>query len=208
MKGQKTPVIAAGLVTGLVVLAVLIGFAVLLPKATGNNAAIELPDELPGGYHALDQAETFTAFEDQQITEKQAQQTADTFAAQREYGDKQLDDAYEFPAVTRNYVSADGSTVAYVTALRADGEAFAPDVLIDPSLGVLPGARVETLATDDEVTCITHADVNQQVGQVVPAGVTCRRTDGEFTLQVAGQAEVDVMTDLTNRFWDELAAQA
>ena len=51
-----------GLVLGVLGLAVVVAFGVLLPKATGgDDDAVDLPDTLPGGWTAIDQPPTTSA---------------------------------------------------------------------------------------------------------------------------------------------------
>lgn len=208
MKGQKSNVVVPGLVLGLAALVLVAGFGVLLPKVVGHDEPVDLPAKLSGGYVAMDVADNLAVFEGEGVQEGAAAQVADQLSQQREYGDHVLDEAYEVAAATRTYVSGDGQVLATVTVIRAGGEAVAPSVILDPNLGLLNDSRFESLVDVDGVTCVTTQEVNQQMGQIVPVGNSCRRSEGEFTLQVAGQAEVEVIAGLVDRFWGDLASQA
>lgn len=173
-----------GLVLGVVLLALVIGFAVLLPKASDESTgALKLPDTLPGGYTAADLEQAFTG---------QYASKAKTLAAQqrttKEYGDKVLSDVLQEDAVTRTYASKDLSTGVFVQAFRAAGGAFAPESIPDPAVTQQERTAQELVRQGDAV-CIVQwtpvANGSPVDPSAVPTFASCQHSEGDLTVQAS-----------------------
>ena len=208
MKGQKTRTILTGVVLGVVALALEAGFAIGLQKTSHAGDPVALPDNLAGGYAAVDVRSNLDQFASEQVTTEVLDATAKGFTERREYADAQLDKAYDVPAATRTYLSSDQQVLVTVTAIRAPGEAVAPTAIVEVGPQTQSGQQVESVrAVKDSVCVLTETVVDPAKGQTQPVSSSCRRSEGDFTLQVAGQADADVIAGLVDRFWDDLATE-
>lgn len=174
-----------GLVLGVVLLAVLFVFAVLLPRAAGGShggSVAALPDTLPGGWTAL---ETLDPPEGAGDDFAEQQQSAVDFVGQA------LDDVYDEDTAFRAYTTEDFSSFVTVTVFAAPGGAFGPpNGVADPETLQLDKAPVELVREGDAV-CV----VNNQTGQpgqpsdpaALPLGVSCQLSEGGQTFQIGSQ---------------------
>lgn len=162
----------------MIVLALFVVFAVLLPKADGEGD-LSLPDTLPGGYTATDLEKAYQGA--QGASAEQITQQAATERSSRTYGDKALADSGA-TAVTRSYVTKDLANALVVQAFRAEGGAFSPFQLADPK-AAQSGQSVERLVKKGDAVCIERgaADGN---GGVQASYVECQKSEGGLTIQV------------------------
>ena len=174
-----------GIALGLVILGLVAAFAIALPKAHGEEQeespelSLSLPDELPGGYLASDDAKSF---EGGQLA-SQAEAIAKQESAAREHGDEVLPDVLGNPAVTRTYV-AEGTQAVFVQVFQSQGGAFAPNSIPDPeTTGGQPTTEMKQVG---DGACI----LSYSQGGSAPAFTQCQVTDGELTAQV-GSSSVD-----------------
>jgi hypothetical protein len=179
-----------GILLGLLILGLMAAFAIGLPKAHGDEAAEEsaeelvltLPDKLPGGYVASDDAAAFAGGE----LAAQADDIAQQEAAGRKHGDEVLPDVLDTPAVTRTYV-ADGTGAVFVQAFQSRGGAFAPNSLPDPeSTGGQAGTEMVKVGPG---VCILSYGQAQAEGQAPPVAFSqCQVTQGDVTVQLGSAA--------------------
>ncbi|NHC23934.1 hypothetical protein G6553_12215 [Nocardioides sp. IC4_145] len=203
----KTSVL--GLVAGVVVLALLVVFAVLLPKAVDGSAGAEepigLPDTLPGGYTASDLEEAFA----EQYDAEQAGVVADRESASREHTDEVLADVYDYAAETRVYASEDLSTAVSVQAFRAAGGAFAPERISEDDAAASGGASQELVREGDAVCIVQRAAVDPAAGAPqgdTPSYVSCQRSEDDLTVQAAaGAMTPEDLVALVDAAWDAVA---
>ncbi|MDN4171735.1 hypothetical protein QWY28_02155 [Nocardioides sp. SOB77] len=197
-----------GLLAGVVVLALLVVFAVLLPRTTDGAGAEEplgLPDTLPGGYTAADLDEAFAG----QYDADQAETLSGRQASSREHGDDVLADVYDHAAETRTYASEDLSTAVFVQAFRAPGGAFAPETISGEDAAA-SGAATQELVREGDAICIVQrpaADPTAGAPQGdAPSYVACQRSEDELTVQAtaAGLPAEDLVA-LVDAAWDAVA---
>ena len=174
-----------GIVLGLLALGVMVAFSVVLPKASGGEEAAEavelaLPDALPGGYVAADDAASFA---DSELADR-ADEIAEQQGASTEYGNEVLPDVLDTAAVTRSYV-VNGTDAVFVQVIEADGGAFAPTSLTDPATtGGAGGITMENI--DDGVCILTYGSL--QAGQPAgeePVSNQCQLTLDGVTVQLS-----------------------
>jgi len=206
-KPTKTRVI--GIVVGVVVLALLVVFAVLLPRTTddgsGAQEPLELPDTLPGGYTAADLGDAFSGRYDAD----QAATLADRQAAARDHADEVLADVYEHSAETRTYASEDLSTAVFVQAFRAGGGAFAPETISEEGAAATGGATQELVREGDAVCIVQRAAADPTTGappSEVPSYVACQRSEEDLTVQAsAASLSAEDLVALVDAAWDSVA---
>ncbi|MDN4159788.1 hypothetical protein [Nocardioides abyssi] len=199
----KTTVL--GLLAGLVVLALLVVFAVLLPRATdgaGAEESLGLPDTLPGGYTAADLEKAFT----EQYDADQAKTVADRESAAREHADEVLGDVYEYAVETRVYASEDLSTAVSVQAFRAPGGAFAPERISEDGAAASGVATQELVREGDAVCIVQRAAADPAAGAPqgdTPSYVSCQRSEDDLTVQAAaGAMSAEDLVAIVDAAWD------
>lgn len=202
----KTPVL--GLLLGLVVLALMVVFAVLLPKAVGDSGASDeplgLPDTLPGGYTAADLDAAFAG----QYDADQAESYAGRQASARKHADEVLAEVYEHAAETRTYASKDLSTAVFVQAFRAPGGAFAPETISEEGAAASGAASQELVREGDAICRVERAaaDPTTGAGGGAPSYVSCQRSEDDLTVQVtAAGTPAEEVVELVDATWDEVA---
>lgn len=180
-----------GIAVGALMLGLVAVFAIALPKAADAESGevapavgdLELPDTLPGGYTASDLPEAFTG-----DYAGRAEEVAEAQQDAREHGDRVLADVLGEPAVTRTYASKDLRAV-FVQAFRAEGGAFAPDSLPDPSTAA--GQSVPELVAVGDAACIVSRPASQTGApadeSAPPQYAQCQLSEGELTVQVGAQ---------------------
>jgi len=195
-----------GIALGIVILGLLAAFSIALPEASGDedtkDAVIELslPDTLPGGYTASDDAQAFAGGQ----LAAQADDIAKQEGANQTYGNKVLPDVLGTSAATRTYV-ANGTDAVFVQVFQSTGGAFAPNSIPDPA-NTGGQAATEMKAVGDGA-CILSYGQAQAEGQAAPVAFSqCQVTSGELTVQI-GSSQVtaddlvavadDLLTDLT-----------
>lgn len=182
----------AGLVAGLLLLVLMVGFAVGLPAVTGDGEdagatsgeAVELPDTLPGGLVAQDGDQ---APDPQGIDPAEYRERLEILQASA--GDT-LTEVFEAPAAFRVYTSTDGAVQALVTVLDQAPGLFAPDgppVSAEASEVARPAS--ELVRTGDAVCAINWGEA-VPIGQPVddsatPAATRCQLGAGDRTYEMA-----------------------
>lgn len=172
-----------GIAVGIVLLGLLAAFAIALPKAHGDTEDapqpidLTLPDTLPGGYAAADDPASFKGGQ----LAGQAEQIAQQQAASTKYGNEVLPDVLGNPAATRSYV-VDGTKAVFVQVFQAQGGAFAPTVLTDPS--TTNGGGGTTMEAVGDGVCILTYGQSQDGTTGDPAANQCQVTHGELTVQI------------------------
>jgi hypothetical protein len=191
-------IVLPGAVLGVVVLALFVVFAVLLPKANGEGD-LSLPDTLPGGYTATDLTKAYR--DAPGATADKVAEAAATERSARTYGDKVLA-ASGVEAVTRSYVTKDLATPLVVQAFRARGGAFAPFQFADPAASQ-QGQSVERLVKKGDAVCIERgaADGN---GGVQASYVECQKSEGELTVQVTSPLSLAKTVDLVDDVFEKI----
>ncbi|MBZ5740432.1 hypothetical protein [Nocardioides mangrovi] len=197
-----------GIALGIVLLGLVAAFAIGLPKAVGDTADAEpapvtLPDELPGGYPAADDP---AAFKDSDYAD-QAEDIAKQQKAATDYGNDVLPDALGHPAATRTYV-ADGTTPVFVQVFRADGGAFAPETMVDPTTSQGQGGT--TMEAVGDGACILTYGQSQTDGTDVgdPSTIQCQISRDGLTVQIeASGMKADDIVDTGDALLDELVKQ-
>ncbi len=201
MSERQAPLI--GVLLGLVLLGAVAAFAIALPKATGEaeaeQAAIELPDELPHGLVA----------EDQRDGDAQAQEYVDRVVAIQDSAVEGLEELYDAPAAIRGYSSEDGSVQATVTVLDQAPGLFDPHgPPIDPELLQVERSIYELRRVGDAV-CDLYWQQPVPQGQPIdesvdPSGVMCQLGDGDRTLEIfssglSAEEAVEVLESLQDQ---------
>lgn len=209
---------------GVVVLVLLAGFAIGLPRVVGEPTAPvaqpdrqpasqpasqpdRLPDRLPGGWTALELAaggDEAGATRDEEYAAQQAQAVA--------YVNEVLGGVYERGSTSfQAYVDESLDNLVTVTVFGAPGGAFAPpNGVADPALFGLDRAPVE-LTREGDAVCIANYQSAAQSGQApqgdpgMPLSVSCQRPRGAQTVQVGSQ---DMSVADTVVVLDQVAALA
>lgn len=109
-----------GLVGGLVVLALLVVFAVLLPQATGGPES--LPDTLPGGLTAVDDVDDVPEAE-----RAQAEDFAERQRGINDSGAEELEELFGAPAKVRSYYDQENDRQVTVTVVDTEAGPFLPN---------------------------------------------------------------------------------
>lgn len=193
-------VVLPGVIIGVILLALAVVFAIVLPKATGEHDAITLPDTLPGGYTATDLP---AAFEGAQGAESgQVDAAVRNEKAARDYGNKSLEES-GVNGATRTYVGKDLKTAVIVQAFRAPGGAFSPFQFSDPRTAQA-GESVEHLVKQGDSLCIERGQADGK-GGVQTSYVECQRSEGDLTIQVTSPLALDKTADLVDDIWERLS---
>ena len=193
-------VVLPGIILGVVLLALAVVFAIVLPKVHGESSDVSLPDTLPGGYTATDLEKAYKNAPD--ATDEQVQQASATERSARAYGDKALA-ASGAVAATRAYVSKDLSSQLIVQVFRAAGGAFSPFRFTDPKTAQ-SGQPVERLVSKGDVVCIETGSADGK-GGVQPSYVQCQKSDGDLTVQVTTPMALDKAVGAVDDVFDEVA---
>ena len=176
-----------GIVVGLLILAGMVLFSVVLPEATDDGesgepasetVSLALPDTLPGGYSAADLESSFA---DGELAE-QAAAIAKQQADGTEYGNKVLPDVLGTEAVTRSYV-VNGTEAVFVQVIDAPGGAFSPSSLTDPD--TTNGAGGVTMENVGAGVCILTVGQLQQGQTEAPTSSECQVTRDGITAQLS-----------------------
>jgi hypothetical protein len=194
-KTDKSEIPLTGIAIGAVALALVVLFAVLLPKAHGETDSsatphrIALPASLAGGYLAADRVD---AWKDAgaQVKGREAELVGQV-KAELSYGDKQLAKTASSDYGNRIYLK-DGKSIFFVQVFRAAGGAFSPGELSDPAKSG-EGSSVQQLTKVGDSVCIVDGAVSGP-GQVQPSSTQCQRSGADLTVQVTspGTAPSDV----------------
>lgn len=181
-----------GIAVGAVALALVVVFAVFLPRAVGDdgtggtsNARIALPATLPGGYQSADQVSAWkgatsgvAGHEDQVVKEVKAE---------LKYGNAALQKTTGGGFGNRIYLKDAGKSIFFVQAFRAAGGAVSPGEISDPSQ-LQQGTSVDQLLKVGDATCIVTGSVATG-GQVQPQQTKCQASKGDdLTVQVTAPA--------------------
>ncbi|WGL52943.1 hypothetical protein P5P86_03745 [Nocardioides sp. BP30] len=180
-KSRSSDVPLTGIAIGAVVLALVVVFAVLLPKAQGDEAdtsRIALPSSLPGGYKAADNASAWKG--NANVAGNEAQVAAQV-KAEIAFGNAALKKTTGGGFGNRIYIKG-ASEIYFVQAFRAAGGAFSPGELSDPSK-LQQGTSVQQLIKTGDATCIVDGTTGTG-GQVTPSETQCQVSKGDLTIQV------------------------
>ncbi|MCB0895144.1 MAG: hypothetical protein H6529_15510 [Nocardioides sp.] len=197
-----------GILVGLVLLGLVAAFAIGLPKAAGDDATeaaadveLSLPDTLPGGYAAADDAASFADGDLAQQAEAIAQQQA----ASTKYGNQVLPDVLGTPAVTRSYV-VDGTTAVFVQVFQSDGGAFAPGSLTDPE--TTNGAGGTTMEAVGDGACILTYGQSTDGSAGTPSQSECQVSQDGLTVQIQSSGvEAAELVKVADGILDDLSQQ-
>lgn len=192
-------IVLPGIILGVVVLALAAVFAIVLPKVNGETDDLSLPATLPGGYTASDLAQAWKGAPG--ATDDKIDQAAASERTSRDYGDKTLA-AAGVDAVTRTYVGDDYQTYVVVQAFRAQGGAFSPFQFTDPA-NAESGQEIQHLVKHGDAVCIEFGSADGQGGSQA-SYVECQKSEGDYTVQVTSQLELDEAVKLVDVVYDEL----
>lgn len=189
-----------GLLVGLVLLAVIVAFAVLLPRA-GETSSGALPDTLPGGLTATDVVDETLG--DPAEAQEFATVQADLVAS----AEVRLQELYDVPAHVRTYRDPERGVQVTVLVVEQAAGPFVPDgPPVDPSL--LGYARNLTdLVTVGDGTCSLIWQQPVAAGEPItvpdPQAVKCQVGGAESTYQLIG---VGITAEEAVEILDGLAA--
>ncbi|HVX55835.1 hypothetical protein [Nocardioides sp.] len=193
-KTNRSDVPLTGIAIGAVALALVVLFAVLLPKAHGETSSstphrISLPASLPGGYLAADRTDAWKNA-GAQVKGHEAELVGEV-KDELTYGDKQLAKTAKSDYGNRIYLK-NGQSIFFVQVFRTAGGAFSPGELSDPSKSS-EGSSVQQLTKVGDSVCIVDGSVTSP-GQIQPSSTQCQRSSDDFTVQVTspGTAASDV----------------
>jgi hypothetical protein len=193
-------VVLPGVILGVLLLALAIVFAVVLPKVHGDSGAISLPDTLPGGYTATDLADAYKQAPG--ATDAQVQQASASARTTRAYGDQALKDS-GVTAATRTYVDKNLQTPLFVQVFRASGGAFSPFQFSDPK-NAQANEQVQHLVRKGDVVCIENGSATGQ-GGVQASYVECQKSSGGTTVQVTSPLAIDKAVSLVDDIFAKVA---
>lgn len=174
-----------GIVLGAVALALVVLFAVFLPKVSddADASAITMPKTLPGGYQA---ANSEKAWSGNKNVAGQEAEIVKQVQAELDFGDTQLKKTTDGAFGNAIYLKDGGQAIYFAQAFRAEGGAVSPGEISDPAK-LQQGSSVDQLVTVGKATCVVTGTVGTG-GQVQPAQTTCQESDGELTVQVSAPA--------------------
>jgi hypothetical protein len=203
----KTPrdrtVAVLGAVAGLLALGLLVVFAVVLPKVSADPASeggslgeIDLPDELTGGYTALDTVES------EQIPADQIQ----ALVASQEYADDVLADLVDAGGASRQYLNSEETAAPTIQVYGAETGPLVPEQIVDPEAFGLREAPFEVVQ-GGEVSCIVErSEIDPATQQPLPeprvVSVTCQRTGPGLTVRLIAGTDLGESADLVNEVWE------
>lgn len=179
---RNSDVPLTGIAFGAIALALVVVFAVFLPKASGDTAddsAITMPKTLAGGYVS---ANSTDAWKGNSSIAGQEKQVVTEVQAELDFGDAALKKTTGGGFGNAIYVKNAGQSIFFVQAFRATGGALSPGEISDPSK-LQQGTSVDQLTTVGDATCIVTGTVATG-GQVQPAQTKCQATKGDLTVQV------------------------
>jgi len=179
---RNSDVPLTGIAFGAVALALVVLFAVFLPKAEGdsaNTSAITLPKTLPGGYTS---AALPAAWKGNPSVAGQEDAIVKQVQAELDYGNAQLKKTTGGGFGNAIYLKDSGQSIFFVQAFRAAGGAVSPGEISDPTK-LQPGTSVDQLTTVGKATCIVTGSVASG-GQVQQAQTKCQESKGQLTVQV------------------------
>ena len=204
---MKTPrdrtVAVLGAAAGLLALGLVIVFAVVLPKVSSDPASeggdlgeIVLPDDLPGGYQALDTVES------DQIPAEQIS----TLTASQRYADDVLSDLVEAGGASRQYLNEEETAAPTIQVYGAEAGPLIPEQIVDPEVFGLREAPFQVVEGKD-VTCIVErSEVDQATQQPLPeprvVNVECQRTGPGLTVRLVAGTNLGESAALVNAVWD------
>ncbi|MCD4524097.1 hypothetical protein [Nocardioides sp. cx-173] len=175
-----------GSLVGLVILALLVAFAVLLPKATAGP--VDLPDTLPGGLRAVE-------LEADDVTGENADAAADLAERQRginESGAELLEELFDAPAQIRTYQDESLETQVTITVVEQPAGPFLPNgPPFDPSYVNFERNITDLVSAGDGV-CARYYEQPVPEGQEIPDGespaaIQCQVGSGNATYQLYGR---------------------
>jgi hypothetical protein len=199
-KTRTSDVPLTGIAIGAVLLAVLVLFAVFLPRAIGDSGtgggAVALPDSLPGGYVAADRTDAWKNAS-ANVKGHEAEIVAQV-KAELNYGDSALTKTSKNAFANRIYLQGGGKAIYFVQAFRSAGGAFSPGEISDP-MKLQQGSTVQQLIKIGDAVCIVDGTVGNP-GQIQPSQTQCQRSQGDLTVQVTAPqvaaSDVAKVTDL------------
>jgi len=175
----------AAIAIGVLLLGLVAAFAVGLPEVVDEpETELSLPDTLPGGYAAADDAGSFADGE----YADQAEDIARQEKANSDYGNRVLPEVLGHAAATRTYV-LDGTRAVFVQVFDAEGGAFAPNSLADPE-GASGVPANEMVAVGDGVCILSYGQGSTGEEPAEPVFSQCQVTREGRTVQI-GASEVD-----------------
>ena len=180
---RNSDVPLTGIAIGAIALALVVLFAVFLPKAVGdtaNTSAITLPKTLPGGYES---ATDTAAWKGNASMAGQEAQVVKAVQEEIDFGNAQLKQTTGGGFGNAIYLKDSGKSIFFVQAFRAAGGAVSPGEISDPTK-LQQGSTVDQLVSIGKATCIVTGTVATG-GQVQPAQTKCQQSKGELTVQVS-----------------------
>lgn len=204
---MKTPrdrtVAVLGAVVGLLALGLLVVFAVVLPKVSsdpaeegGSLGEIELPDELTGGYTALDTVES------EQIPAEQIQ----ALVASQEYADEVLADLVDAGGASRQYLNSEETAAPTIQVYGAEAGPLVPEQIVDPEAFGLREAPFQVVEGDDVSCIVERSEVDPATQQPLPepqvVSVDCQRTAPGLTVRLIAGTNLGESAALVNAVWD------
>ncbi len=200
-KTTTTDVPSTGITIGAIVLAVLVVFAVFLPKLNKgdtNVADISLANTYPGGYISADMKEAWanadTSLQSQigQITQQVKAETA--------FGDQQVKAVASRKAVNKIYLRG-GNELYFVQVFASTGGAFSPGEIADPT-NAPAGSAVQQLVKVGDGVCVIDETIGSD-GTPAISQTQCQVSKGAYTVQVMSPSQAG---DKPVAFADEIAA--
>jgi hypothetical protein len=196
----------ARIVGGIVLVALVVGVGLWAERLTDDDLA--LPDRVAG----IDADDSDAALD--ALDPEGRERARDDSEEVNEFNSEQLSEAYDgAEAVTRRYgVLADTDLTLLVTAVRAGSGPPVPVAFDDPERLGLAAPRNE-LVEKGEVTCLVtranppSADAEGGGDDGAPVSALCQRSDGDLTVRVLGNGEVDVdeVADATDEVWEDVS---
>jgi hypothetical protein len=177
-KNAPSDIPATGIAIGAVLLAVVVLFAVFLPRAQGESSAPRLPDSLPG-LGAIDADATWANVPAsvEKALKKEGATVAklrSTLAAMGPKAQAKVDKVSDIPSSSRLYVDPNFHTLYSVQAFRTEAGVFAPTPLDETS----------TISKVGDDLCISSTD--SSTGTTT---VECQASHNGLTVQVAASAK-------------------
>lgn len=186
---SRSTVVGAAL--GAVLLGLLVAFSVALPESAESSAsapddaAITLPESLPGEWTAVDVL----------VPDSGTPEDAEKFAEQQQaavtYVNDVLGEVYpDYPTAFRAYANDDLSSFVTLTVFAAPGGAFAPNGFTSAERAGLAKAPLELLRVDGAVCQVNWravADTEEFPADERPLGTSCQLDEGGRTFQLSTQ---------------------
>ena len=192
---------STGIALGAIALAVLVVFAVFIPRLDKGDHAIvggpvKLADTYPGGYIAATLKDAW-ANADSSL-QSQVDAIVQQVQAEQDYGSKQVATTAGASAVNKIYLRS-GNEIYFVQVFASTGGAFSPGEIADPSTAPSGSAIQQLLKVGDGV-CVVDATIGSD-GTPAVSQSQCQVTKGSHTVQVMSPSQ---SADKVVAFADEI----